>query len=547
MSSQGSAGPAESLLTHRELVRLPVADLLPSAYNPNQMTQAEFNELVSEVEHLGRCPKPIVVRREGAQWLIVDGEHGWGAAKAIGLPEVDCEVVDVDKFEAMRQTYKRNQHGRHDPVRLGKMFRLMLAERACSQRGLATAIGVSDATVRNAMLYADAADLRDGYAVAPPADKVDVSSLTVRQVRAYVGLPPPVRDAWLDSGADLRALDRAVIVKHEGANQGVTLETDFGQDENGRSGWLLLVDAGLADRVQASSFVESAHEAFRLLLFRQEFHTALEDLDLYLRPIVELCLPASLVNRLPAEPTEAGIRVVVTPMTWSSILRECAGRSCVPAEVDDLVRASVNIAVRQAGGRPAETTDPRTLDALAVIEQAPPFVRQMGLSLNDQRELAQLVSAWRGPEDELLPIAERACRVLAGMRRLAATQGASAVRRQRERAESATPAGAFTYAIRVVREERRRGEHRRALEEQSDLVEAVANHIARLSTVGGPVAGVAMSDALRGRLLHVPMPELQLLGGLLLGVDDAELVWRKSLVDGPCGPGLTQTDETLES
>ncbi|WP_291986622.1 ParB N-terminal domain-containing protein [Luteitalea sp.] len=547
MSSQGSAGPAESLLTHRELVRLPVADLLPNAYNPNQMTEAEFSELVAEVEHLGRCPKPIVVRREGAQWLIVDGEHGWRAAKAIGLPEVACEVVDVDKFEAMRQTYKRNQHGRHDPVRLGKMFRLMLAERACSQRGLATAMGVSDATVRNAMLYADAADLRDGYAVAPPADKVDVSSLTVRQVRAYVGLPPPVRDAWLDSGADLRALDRAVIVKHEGATQGDTSETDFGQDETGRSGWALLIDAGLAERVQASSFVESAHEAFRLLLFRQEFHAAVEDLDLYLRPIVELCLPASLVNRLPATPAEAGVRVVVTPMTWSSILRECAGRSRVPAEIDDLVRASVNIAVRQAGGTPAETTDPRTLDALAAIDQAPPFVRQMGLALNDQRELAQLVSAWTGPQEELPQIAERACRVLAGMRRLAAIQGAGAVRRQRERAEPATPVGAFTYAIGMVREERRRDEHRRALEQQNDLAEAVANYVAGLSTFGGPVAGVAMSDALRGRLMHVPLPELQLLGGLLLGVNDAELVWRKSLIDGRPGSDPQQNDQPREA
>lgn len=547
MSSQGSAGPAEPQLTHRELVRLPVTDLLPNAYNPNQMTQAEFSELVAEVEHLGRCPKPIVVRREGAQWLIVDGEHGWRAAKAIGLPEVDCEVVDVDKFEAMRQTYKRNQHGRHDPVRLGKMFRLMLAERACSQRGLATAMGLSDATVRNAMLYADAADLRDGYAVAPPGDEVDVSSLTVRQVRAYVGLPPPVRDAWLDAGADLRALDRAVIVKHEGAVQGDTSETDFGQDETGRSGWALLIDAGLADRVQASSFVESAHEAFRLLLFRREFHAAIQDLDLYLRPIAELCLPASLVNRLPAEPTEAGIRVVVTPTTWSSILRECAGRSCVPAEVDDLVRASVNLAVRQAGGRPTETTDPRTLDALAVIGQAPPFVGQMGLSLKDQHELAQLMLGWTGPQEELPLIAERACRVLAGMRRLAGTQGAGAVRRHRERAESATAVGAFTYAVGVVREERRRDEHRRALEKQSDLVEVVANHVAGLSTVGGPVARLAISDALRGRLMHVPLPELQLLGGLLLGVNDAELVWRKSLGTDRSWSDLHQTDQPRES
>lgn len=543
MSSQGSAGP---LLTRCELVRLPVTDLLPNAYNPNQMTQAEFHELVAEVEHLGRCPKPIVVRREGAQWLIVDGEHGWRAAKAIGLTEVACEVADVDNFEAMRQTYKRNQHGRHDAVRLGKMFRLMLAERGCSQRGLATTIGVSDATVRNAMLYADAADLRDGYAVEPAA-KVDVSSLTVRQVRAYVGLPPPIRDAWLDSGADLRALDRAVIVRHEGATQGDSSETDFGQDEAGRSGWSLLVGAGLAERVQASAFVESAHEAFRLLLFRQEFHVAVKDLDLDLRPIVELCLPASLVNRLPAAPEDAGIRVAVTPATWSSILLDCARRSCSPPEIDDLVRASVNIAVRQAGSTPTDTADPRSLDALAAIAQAPPFVRQMGLSLRDQHEVAQLVSAWTGPEQELLPIAERACRVLAGMRSLAGSQAAGAGRRQAGRAESATAAGAFAYATEMVRKERQRAEHRRALEDRSALVEAVANYIAGHSAIGEPIAGAAMLSVLQRRLLHVPLPELQLLGGLLLGIDEAELIWQKSLVDVCPDLGPPQADQSYES
>ena len=39
--------------------------LQPNDYNPNKMTDGEFTELVTEVRHLGRLPKPVVVRPNG--------------------------------------------------------------------------------------------------------------------------------------------------------------------------------------------------------------------------------------------------------------------------------------------------------------------------------------------------------------------------------------------------------------------------------------------------------------------------------------------------
>ncbi len=93
--------------------------LSPNDYNPNRMSETEFAELVTEVRHLGRLPKPLVVRPNGEGFVIIDGEHGWRASKEVGLSEIPCEVIDVDDFEAMRQTYKRNQHGQHNPVLQG--------------------------------------------------------------------------------------------------------------------------------------------------------------------------------------------------------------------------------------------------------------------------------------------------------------------------------------------------------------------------------------------------------------------------------------------
>ena len=140
------------------------ADLRPNEYNPNSMTAVEFAELVAEVKRLGRLPKAVIARRDDQGLIVVDGEHGWRAACAVGLESIPVEVIDADDFEAMRQTYKRNQHGTHDPVRLGEMFRTMLDQRELSSRALAKEIEVSEGTIRNALAYAAAAALRNSYA-----------------------------------------------------------------------------------------------------------------------------------------------------------------------------------------------------------------------------------------------------------------------------------------------------------------------------------------------------------------------------------------------
>src|SRR5215216_5321262 len=91
----GVMADTENRAAQREDVRQLLTDALhPNDYNPNRMAGEEFTELVEEVRHLGRLPKPVVVRNGYApdEYLIVDGEHGWRAAKEVGLAEVTCEV-----------------------------------------------------------------------------------------------------------------------------------------------------------------------------------------------------------------------------------------------------------------------------------------------------------------------------------------------------------------------------------------------------------------------------------------------------------------------
>jgi len=212
---------------------LPTERLSANDYNPNHMNDEAFAELVAEVRHLGRLPKPVVVRPNGDGYVIVDGEHGWRAAQETGLTDVPCEVIDADDFEAMRQTYKRNQHGTHDPVRLGRMFQQMKATRQLSQRKLAEEIGVSEGTIRNAVVYAEAATLRNRYAQAQEdtfeTDEGEITRLSVRQVRHYVHLPRAIANLWLNAGADVRAL-------WEGAYSGAQTDSSVEASEQGMPG-----------------------------------------------------------------------------------------------------------------------------------------------------------------------------------------------------------------------------------------------------------------------------------------------------------------------
>src|SRR5215471_18090491 len=381
--ARAAKGHAPPDATNAPIALLAVDHLAPNAYNPNEMTEAEFAELVAEVRHLGRLPKPVIVRPNGSGYVIVDGEHGWRAAREVGLAEVPCEVVAVDDFEAMRQTYKRNQHGTHNPVRLGQMFQQMMADRELSQRALAAAIEISEGTVRNAISYAEAASLRNSYAF---------EKLSVRQVRAYLGLPLPIADAWLDSGADLETLREATLVPIEsvGVDGAVTTETrDFAEDHDG---WAELVTADLVRAIRASDFLTSARRAFQIWDWRRHVIDALPDIDLYIRPVADLALGTETLNQLPCELEDARFTILTAADAWGELLRDCTARSPDNAETRaQMISASLRRLARK-DGREVDGTNPIIGEFLDMLASAPVEVRDASISLWDKINLLRAVS-----------------------------------------------------------------------------------------------------------------------------------------------------------
>ena len=173
----------------------------PNDYNANEMSPKEFTALRAEVRRLGRPPKPIVVREVGERYEVVDGEHGLRAAQAEKIAEVPCEVIEADDIEAVRQNYTRNEHGTRNPLKQARAFERLKDAGNLSNRKLAAAIGIPEATIRTSLDYVKAFELRN--CCAPKTAEKDIARLSVRQVQCYLQTPDRDRDAWLDGGADL--------------------------------------------------------------------------------------------------------------------------------------------------------------------------------------------------------------------------------------------------------------------------------------------------------------------------------------------------------
>lgn len=206
-----------------EITNILITKIEPNDYNPNEMTDEEFKECKKEIKHLGRIPKPIVVKPNKDKYTIIDGEHSWRASKELGFKELPCEVLEVDLIESMRQSYKRNQHGTFNKIKLGKMFQRALdTSGQLSRRGLAKKFELSEGTIRNYLLYWKAWQLRNDYATKrweeqqeenkKPGFRIrdynnlenklkwereEIEKLSTESVRAYVKLPSEIRDVWL--------------------------------------------------------------------------------------------------------------------------------------------------------------------------------------------------------------------------------------------------------------------------------------------------------------------------------------------------------------
>lgn len=162
------------------------AELHPNDYNPNALGREGAQGLVLELRAVRVNRKPILVREVGGRLVIVDGEQTWRAANEAGLEKVWIERIDADEFEARRLTFCANLGGDANPLKLGRMMADMLRLRPVSNVELASALGCSEGTVRNRLLYVELAERARTDPNLPT--ETQIAKMTVKKVRKLLGL-----------------------------------------------------------------------------------------------------------------------------------------------------------------------------------------------------------------------------------------------------------------------------------------------------------------------------------------------------------------------
>lgn len=70
---------------YSEVQMIETESLRPNEYNPNVMTDEQFQSVVSDIEENGFVGQPIIITSDN---VIIDGEHRWRAAKFLNYEKV---------------------------------------------------------------------------------------------------------------------------------------------------------------------------------------------------------------------------------------------------------------------------------------------------------------------------------------------------------------------------------------------------------------------------------------------------------------------------
>jgi len=81
------------------MTSMPIDKLVAHPGSPNRMSKRNFARLVRNIERIG-CYEPLIVRRQGDCFQIINGHNRWLALKQLGYETVDAVVWDVDDAEA---------------------------------------------------------------------------------------------------------------------------------------------------------------------------------------------------------------------------------------------------------------------------------------------------------------------------------------------------------------------------------------------------------------------------------------------------------------
>lgn len=135
---------SNEIISQIELVD--IDQLNPNKYNPNYMTDLQFQVLVDDIKENGFVAQPIVINQHNE---IINGEHRWKAAKLLGYSEVPIVRFDpIDEDHQKMLTIGWNtKHGDMNPTKLAQII-LDLSQRHTLDE-IASRLGYSEEQIKD--------------------------------------------------------------------------------------------------------------------------------------------------------------------------------------------------------------------------------------------------------------------------------------------------------------------------------------------------------------------------------------------------------------
>jgi ParB/RepB/Spo0J family partition protein len=169
-------------------------ELAPNSWNPNVMSQEDYDKACESIARFGFID-PITVRRGGsAVYEIIDGENRWRAAKDKGLKTVPVVILEVDDDDARALTIVLNElRGKPDQTRLAQLVADLATRRPMVELERVLPFRRSEL----AQMVAARREEIDWEALRPPAP--------------VVGVPGEAKERWVERVYRLPATAAAVV------------------------------------------------------------------------------------------------------------------------------------------------------------------------------------------------------------------------------------------------------------------------------------------------------------------------------------------------
>jgi ParB-like chromosome segregation protein Spo0J len=116
-------------LDQLEVVYVDVDTLNPNSYNPNRQTDKDFQLLLSSMKDDG-FTQPVIAIRSNRE--IVDGEHRWRAAIALGMKQIPVVFTDMTPEQQRISTLRHNRARGSEDMNLSAELLRDLASRGAA-------------------------------------------------------------------------------------------------------------------------------------------------------------------------------------------------------------------------------------------------------------------------------------------------------------------------------------------------------------------------------------------------------------------------------